>query len=326
MKRNKIILIVVLAVAILACGAVGWLLIKSIVDKTEAETQRDLDSSALTKIYTSKVFPSDENIERVKADQKDLEAWLVSIAEQLHKGDLAEVQLTPATFKQGLQGTVRALSQQPGNKNGKIVTPNFHFGFDQYLGESNELPKPEDVQRLSIQLGMIEQICRELFAAKVLSLDAIKRETFDSTTASAEQSQQSRATGRRRARSLSDEGQDNAQDETRVNQVEIPEGLVSKEVFTFEFTAAPDAFISALNKLSSMDLFVVIAESSFVKTGDQLEKLEQKTKASVDTGVAKKISEMNHYERTITDPLSDLPVSVKLVLNVYSFKGVKEQL
>ncbi len=323
MKRNKIILIVVLAVAVLVCGAVGWLLVKSIMDKSVAEEQRNRDFSALTKIYKSRVFPSPENIERVKADQKDLEEWLTSVADQLHKGDLPEVKLSPATFKQNLQGTVRALSRQPGIKDGKIVASDFHFGFDQYLGESNELPEAGNVPRLSIQLGMIEHICRELFDAKILSLDAIKREEFDSATAAVENAAQARPVNRRKRRpTKKQKGTETTQPQMVANQVEIPDDLVAKENFTFEFTATPEAFVSALNKLSSMDLFVVIAESSFVKTGDQLEKLEQKPRAGVDAVAVKKLSEMDHYERTITNPVSDLPVSVKLVLNVYSFKGV----
>lgn len=322
MKRNKIILIIVLAVAVLACGAVSWLLIKSIRDKSAAKEQRDSDFAALTKIYKNKVFPSPENIERVKADQKDLEEWLGSISEQLHKGDFPEVKLTSATFKQRLQGTVRELSKQPGIKNGKVVSADFHFGFDQYLGESNKLPKPGDVPRMTIQLDMIDQVCKQLFDAKILSLDAIQREAFDSV-AVAEQPQQSRAPSRRRRRPSNKNRQRNAPQRTTVaNQVQIPDGLVTKEEFTFEFTATPEAFVAALNELSSMDLFVVIAECSFAKTGDQLEKMVQKPKTGVDGVAVKKLSDMDRYERTITDPASDPPVSVKLVLNVYSFKGV----
>ena len=322
MKRNKIILIIVLAVAVLACGAVGWLLIKSIMDKSAAKEQRNSDFTALTKIYKNKVFPSPENIERVKADQKDLEDWLASVSAQLHKGDLPEQNLTSATFKQKLQGTVRELSKQPGIKNGKVVSADFHFGFDQYLGESNKLPKPDDVPRLAIQLGMIDQVCKQLFDAKILSLDAIKREVFDSAEVAAEQPQQNRPPSRRSRRPSNRNKKNTPERKSVANQVDIPEGLVSKETFTFEFTATSEAFVAALNKLSSMDLFVVISESSFAKTGDQLEKLAQKPKTGVDGVAVKKLAEMDHYERTVTDPASDMPVSVKLVLDVYSFKGV----
>ncbi|MFO7936814.1 MAG: Amuc_1100 family pilus-like protein [Kiritimatiellia bacterium] len=322
-KRNKIILIVLLSVAVLACGAVAWQMIKAAGEKSEAEEQRNRDFNSLKQIYNSEVFPSPENIQRVKDDQKQLEEWLESISSQLHKGDLSESNHTPATFKRELQQTVRELSEQPGIKNGKIVAANFHFGFEQYLGESNQLPKSDDVPRLARQLGMIEKISKELFDAKILSLDSISREKFDDAeTAAADTSR--RQPSRRRRRPVSSNKDESVQEESLADRVvEIPEGLVSKEEFTFEFIATPEAFISALNKLTAMDLFVVVSETGFNKTGDQLKKVDEITQEKKPDGVAaRKLSEMNHYERTVTDPVSDPPVSVKLVLEVYSFKGV----
>lgn len=325
MKRNKLIFIIFLVVAVLACGAVGWLLIKSIMSKSEAYNQRNDDYARVKKIYRAKVFPSRENIERVKEHQKELETWLTTVGEQLHKGDLPEETLTPATFKQNLQNTVRALSRQPGIRKGKVVNPDFYFGFDQYLGESNQLPKREDVPRLTTQLRMIEMISRELYSARILSLDLIKREAFDDVAALAAENpkRENRPSRRRRNRPSSHSEQQAEQPTTVAKQVHIPKGLVEKESFTFEFTATSEAFVAALNKLSSMDMFVVIVENSFTKTADQLKKLEEKPKTGLEDGAAvKSLAEMSHAERTITNPNQDPPVSVKLVIDVYTFKGV----
>jgi hypothetical protein len=322
MKRNKLILIILLVVAVLACGAVGWLLIQSIISKTAAYNQRNDDYAKVKKIYRAKVFPNPENIDRVKEQQKELEAWLASVGEQLHKGDLPDENLTPATFKQNLQKTVRSLSRQPGIRNGSVVKQDFHFGFDQYLGESNQLPKREDVARLTTQLGMIETISRELYSAKILSLDAIKRDAFDDAAVVTEE-EPNRDDRRRRNRPPSNSGQKVEQPQSVAKQVHIPDGLVEKESFTFEFTATAESYVAALNKLSSMDMFVVIVESTFAKTGDQLKKLDEKPKSGIEDAVdKKKLSDMSHAERAVTNPSQDHPVSARLVIDVYTFKGV----
>ena len=321
MKRNKIISIVVLSVTILACGFVGWLLIKAIMDRNEAERQRNNDFTALKKIYAAKVFPSPENIERTVQDQKDLENWLKETAVLLHKGDIPESSLSPATFKQKLQASVRQLSNQPGIRKGKVVMPDFHFGFEQYLGESDALPKSEHVQRLTKQLSMIELISGELFAAKILALDTVGREVFETETPEVEEDTGSTSRRRRDRNKPSDSAQNAAP--AAVARLQIPDGLVGKERFTFEFTATAEAFVDVLNKLAATDLFVVVAESTFQKTDDQLKAMETKPGVGMEeSGLKKDHAKLSYAERTVTHPRTDPPVKVKLVIDVYTFEGV----
>jgi hypothetical protein len=321
MKRSKIISIIVLSVTVLSCGFVGWLLIKAVVDKNAAERARNDDFSQLTKIYRGKVFPSRENIEQIKEDQKELEQWLATTAELLHRGDLPESSLTPATFKQKLQAAVRQLSRQPGIRRGRVVAQGFNFGFDQYLGESDSLPDKDHVARLDRQLGMIELVSQELYAAQILALDSVGREVFDVASAVAEEPESGRRPNRRRAPAGGAETQPTDK-KFAAAQLDIPDGMVSKERFTFEFTATPEAYIAALNRLAAMDLFVVVAESSFQKTGDQLKVMDEKPKSLEDGSQQKEHAQKSYAERTVTNPKLDPPVSVKLVVDVYTFEGV----
>lgn len=182
MKRNKIILIASLAITVVVCAFVGWLLITTALEKKAAYDQRNSAFEGLTRIYNAKVFPDKENIARTKENQAELEGWLTSVSNLLHKGDLPHEELTPAAFKQRLQTAVRKLSSEPGMVKGKIVMPDFHFGFGQYLGESDSLPQSVHVPRLNAQLCIIEKICNELFAAKIHSIESITRENFESST------------------------------------------------------------------------------------------------------------------------------------------------
>jgi len=318
MKRNRIIMIALLAMTAIVCAFVGWLLISAALEKKAAYDSRNQSFEALSRIYKAKVFPDVQNIERTKANQVELQGWLLSVSNLLHKGDLPVEELTPAAFKQSLQASVRNLSKEPGTKSGKVVLPSFHFGFDQYLGESDSLPQPAHVARLTAQLRIIEKICSALYDAKIQSIETIRRENFES--AAVQEQEQPQSSGGRRKRSAAGGGS-----ESESAAVEEPaSGYFEKQQFTFEFVATPASFVEALNGLASTELFIVVAETSFVKTGDQLQGLIMGAgKKPADEGaVPKDPATMTHVERMITNPDIDPPVKVTLVIDVYSFKGV----
>jgi len=316
MKRNKIIMIASSVITILVCGFVGWLLISASLTRKSEYNERNASFASLANIYKSKVFPSEENIERTKANQKELEGWLLNASNILHQGDLPAEQLTPSAFKQDLQAAVRKLSGHAGSKKGKIVLPVFHFGFDQYLGESDSLPQMDNVPRLTSQLRIIEKVCNELYAANITSLESIKREVFESAKTEEVRPEENS----RRRRSSSNK---NSSGSNKTVQEDNSSDYFSKQRFTFEFVATPAAFVEVLNKLASTDLFIVVAETSFVKTGDQLAVLQAGAKKDDAEGVVKKDpATMTHVERMITNPDIDPPVKVTLTIDVFSFKGV----
>jgi len=315
MKRHKIILIVCGIVLAAVCLGAGWLLFTALSAKSAAAVERNQAYEELQRIYRSKVFPSGENIARVGEDQKALEAWLATASNLVHKGDLCIDHKSPTGFKQVLQATVRELSVHPGANQGKIVAAGFNFGFDKYLGQSDSLPASEHVDRLAAQLAVIEKICKELYAANILELKAVTRETFDEV--SAEQPREETSSRRRRRR-------DDAA--AAPAAVRTESGYFSKQRFTFEFLARPSAFIEALNRLAALDLFVVVAEIEFRKTGDLLAQRNAAKKESADkAGDGKPAADpatLKHVERIVTDPELEPPVSVKLDVDVYSFEGV----
>ena len=87
--------------------------------------------------------------------------------------------------------------------------------------------------------------------------------------------------------------------------------------------ASAAAYVESLNKLASTDLFIVVSETTLNKTGDQLARLISGASAEQEPGAEKKEpATMSHVERMVTNPDLNPPVRVKLVLDVYSFKGV----
>lgn len=330
MKRHHLILIVCGSLMALVCLGVGWFLFSALGAKNKAAKTRNQAYEELRQIYGAKVFPNDENIKRVKEDEKALAAWLVPASNVVHKGDLSVGQESPTGFKKLLLDTVRSLSNQPGGVAGKAVASGFNFGFDRYLGESVTLPSADQVDRLTRQLFVIETICKELYAAKIVSLDGVARETFEEKDA-AEKAQEERpaANRPRNRRSRSDASRSTRGASVAHAESSASSDLFSKQRFTFQFKARPDAFVDVLNRLAAMDLFVVVAETEIRKTDDPLVKPaaaaaeSTKKKGSSPFGAAAvESATIPHAQRIVTDPELDAPVSVKLDIDVYSFEGV----
>jgi hypothetical protein len=325
MKRQQLILIILAVLTVGVCLGAGWFLVSAWMANKEAASVRNADYAAVQKIYRGKVFPDPDTIARVKEDQKALESWLATASNLLHQGDLHIESKSPTGFKQTLQATVRALSARPGAANGRIVAPGFLFGFDQYLGESDSLPAPEHVDRLTGQLTIIERLCNELCEAGVLEIKAVQRETFDAQTEAGgpDRSQEASSSRRRRRR---DEPQ--AQEAVAPAARKAASGeFFSKQRFSFEFLARPPAFIGALNRLAAMDLFVVVAEAEFRKTDDPIGRHDTRKKegaASAADAATKEVdlATIPHADRIVTDPDLDPPVNVRLNIDVYSFEGV----
>ncbi len=322
MKRQQLVLVIFGVLMAAACLATGWFLFSAMMEKNAAAEARNQAYAEVQGIYGGKVFPSAETIARVNADQKALEAWLVNASNVVHEGELRVEAKTPTGFKQTLQATVRALSAHPGAANGKIVASGFHFGFDKYLGESDSLPSTEHVDRLTRQLTIIEMLCKELYAANILELKTVTRETFEEQALPGQPGSEPQPASRRRRR------RDEASAPAPVAPVRETAGYFSKQRFTFEFLARPTAFITALNRLAAMKLFVVVAETEFRKTDDPLAKRAVKKREGAAPGqggggeAAVDPATLTHAQRLVTDPNLEPPVNVKLDIDVYSFEGV----
>jgi hypothetical protein len=329
MKRHQIVLIVCGSFFALVCLGAGWFLFSAMCVKNAAAETRNDAYGELKKIYNAKVFPSDENIARVKADEKALETWLNTVSNLVHKGDLHIEKESPTSFKQMLQSTVRSLSAQPGAVNGKIVPSGFNFGFDKYLGESDSLPTQEHVDRLARQLKMIELICKELYSSKIMSLEKVERETFDEAQTDEQRQKRPEDTGKKRRNNKKDNASSRAAKALATGASEQPGEFYSKQRFTVVFKARPDAFAEALNRLAAMEMFVVVAETSFQKTDDPLTKRDAKkaekkkdTSSALGGVAAVDPASVPHAERIVTDPELESPVTVELAIDVYSFEGV----
>ena len=321
MSRQKVMMIVFGSVTGLLCMVAGVFVVLAISSANEAETQRNSLHDELQQVFQSKMFPSEENVKRVQEDQKALETWLNNVSNDLHVSEspVDEAQ-TPVRFKQVLQNTVRSLIADP-RAHKTVIASDFKFGFDKYLGESDSLPNKEHVVRLSQQLAVIQTLADALLSCKINKLERIGREMFDDADADKDKPQETG--GRRRAR------QNTAQQPQKQAVVKSAEAsdLYTKQQFVLEFQARPTEFAQVINRLASMDLFVVVSEVEFQKIDDPMTQREQRKKETAkkrtdDTEKKVDLAKVPHSERIVSEPTLDPPVRVKVTLDVYTFTGV----
>ncbi len=315
------------AVLGVACLVLGALFFMALSTSSGAAEQRDQAYGQLKALYQAKVFPSDANIKRVKEDQVLLEAWATEASNVLSRAAIRVEDLTPVRFKHELQKTVRELVAVKSPA-GNFVMPDFKFGFDRYLGDSDSLPQGGDVAQLAQQLKLIHLVVRELYAANIGKLTAVERDVFEADAADKKQGGSSVAS-RRAAAAARRPGQNLATGDGAVEtdaMSPVLSSMLTRQKFTFGFQAKPAALIATLNRLAAMDAFLVVSGVEFVKAEDSILIAEQRkkdaAKAAEEVKASASTAKAPPVDRTVTDPGREPPLNVKLSVDVYLFKGV----
>jgi hypothetical protein len=310
MKRKQIMVFAVSAVVALLCAWSVWRLVSELGDAKAAEQKRNSARGQLDGIYKLKPFPNDANRKQAAADRDAMHAWLNALGALLVDTNAAAA-LSPSLFMQNLQQDMRELSALSSGSSAKLVPDGFAFGFDRYFGTDGRMPEPEDVPRLSLQLKMTDRICRELAAAGILSLTAIRREEFESGSVKAEDSAPDAGARRPRRRPAAAGASPKAV---------LAAKQSTRHHFVVEFVARKNAAFDTLNRLAAMDLFVVVTEITIRKTMDDLKAAPPApTEADKTKG---KVVPPDLNQRVIAGPFVDPPMNVRIELDVHVFEGV----
>lgn len=329
-NRQKGIVIGLGAALGVACLGIGVLFFMALSTSQEAAEQRDLAYEQLKSLYQSKIFPKPENIKRMKDDQVALEAWATEVSNLLAKASVKVDDLTPVRFKQELQKTVRELAGAKSAAGKPYVAPDFKFGFDRYLGDSDSLPQTADVAQLAQQLNLIQALVRELYAANIAKLTSVEREVFE---ADAAEKTGVRPRPTRPTSAFKKPGQNPASGATpTVSDTMNPvlSAMLARQKLTFGFQAKPSALMGALNRLAAIEnTFAVVSGVEFTKTEDSVMLAEERKKAAAkaaedaraSSAAAAAVSDATR-DRVVTDPEREPPMNVTLSVDVYLFKGV----
>jgi len=316
MKRKQIIVVAVSAGVALFCAWSVWRLVREMTDAAAAEQQRNAARSQLEGMFQLKPFPSEANRKRAMDDSAKMKAWIDSLGALLVDAQ-APTSLSPQLFMQNLWEKMNELAQLPSGGGARLAPDDFAFGFDRYRRVADgRAPEPEDVPRLSLQLKMIDRICRELSAAGVLSLTSIQRDQFE-------------VRGAKPADDLPDTGRGRPGRRPQKTAVPAPsKGAVPVERsvrhrFTFEFTARQNAVCEVLNRLAAMELFVVVSDVAIRKSADDLKMAPVAVAADGAGGKeTPRSNTLDAMQRVVAGPLIDPPLNVRIDLDVHVFEGV----
>ncbi len=312
---------------LIALAAVLYL---SVSNMAAAHKARDKAYSDFEAYYRKPVFPNRENIDIRKADIASIDAWTTNALARIQKGDIEIKDETIVGFKTRLQEDVRTLA---GTSGAQRVKPGLTFGFDYYLGLTNEMPREENIPRLARQLAYIDQIARILFTAGITQLTSVTREEFDRTPAAGDDS--SPRSTRRTRRPSYDDAETTTPETSTLATAPLPPPIaqqLQKETLIFEFEAGYPTLATALNDLTKADLFTAVTDlriirgktvqAAFDDRTKLLDSLHSRRKSDPPPAApATEIIGMRPQDRIVTNPETDPPLKVVMKVDVYALKG-----
>ena len=340
--KQKLTLIACGAIAGLIIIALGGLLFVQIGAMGEARNDRDAAKDSLNDYYSAEVYPSKANRDVREADAKKLNAWADAAKELLAHGLEIPQGESPSQFKDRLSETVRALNErqeQKGiEKKNSAAEPPLDYAFGRYVTQ-NEMPKEEDVPRLSAQFAVISHVATLLLDNGATKITAVTRDTFDNATDKPKEEEQPRARRSRRNR--------NAEAEKPVAATGAPvdpalaKDGVTCEHYTIKCEARYPAIAKTLNDLVQGDLFVVVTDVALARPTTVKERVDKLVKERQSARQAeqkrknrnKKADEIAAEEpaeekplfdgvppvgRLVSDPEHALPLNVTLAFDVYT--------
>lgn len=261
-------------------------------------------------------YPSADNIERMNNNLERLRKLADEIQAMLTAGQIAAEQIEPADFAPLLERTIARLTQKAA-ESGVDLPERLTLGLARYL--AGEMPAPEDVPRLVVQLKTMEAMCNLLFNARITSLISVDRQAFEA--AARTESSESPTPVRRRRAIVTEEAQ--AQ---QPGKIPLPPDnpLYQVERVTVSFRARDAVLWEVFNALAQSPIIAVVVDAQLSNTlGDKIGKPQPVSPIGGDTPAPGGIVRYpTHEERVIA---GREPIQANLIIDVYRFvKELKE--
>ncbi len=209
----------------------------------------DLVSSmrTLERLENREPYPAEENVERLRRNRAAMELMLNDLIAELGRGQVEAERMERAEFPTLIERTILRLYDEARAANTRLPE-RFTFAFERYaLGA---LPSVDHIPRLTVQVRMVERLCRMLFESGVSEIISVERTAFD-----LERPDEPDPTVRRRT--AVEPAAPAVRDFTELEPREDRD-LYSKERFVLEFFSTDPALWRVLNSMASDDMFVVV--------------------------------------------------------------------
>ncbi len=220
-------------------GALSWELRKAVAVQKTVEADLAAQQQLFQSLQNKKPFPSQENIQKVKADFEKLQSLNLRLQQHLaQKVIQPPVAQSEIDFAQFLSRTVESLGDQAMGDRAvpKLIVPdNYKFGFSRY---ANVLPcrdpsikKEECLELLGKQVVIVQKLTHLMITNGISELVYIRRAEIEPG---------------------------NNDDALKVARNTDPRGLYTTLPFEIKFASGPDEFQRFANSLTHADWFIAI--------------------------------------------------------------------
>ena len=255
LSKNQIVMLAIGGVALVASAVLGYLAFSAYSAKSEAADAAESDSAAVRALLGAAISPDTASIAAVKKNSDALAGWTEAALSTASAGDRAvEADVNEAAFKQKLVDEARALSSLPGGVEGKIVKPDFAFGFPDFV-TGDKLPEKEKLPQLQRQWADIRTTVELLAGCGIVEISRIEPVLAKQPQAG---EQQKDAKSNRRQR--------------RRRDAEEEKPAYTEEKYAIDFRAKPAALVKVVNALATSQRFFVVETLDFAREGDMIGK------------------------------------------------------
>jgi len=317
MNRTQVILAAIGGVAVVGALVLGYLIwdaasVRS--EKTEA-----LDAALSSAKGILKKLPVKAESAALAVYRENAAAygdWRGEAERLAARGDLVFEATTPAVFKTTIVHEARQLSSLPGCEGGKLVKPDFPFGFRDYtVGGALPPDNPADLKRLQREWNDVSSVIRTLaecggtrMAIDDVRMGKVKAAEAEEPAPSAKSNKRNRNKAKAKAQA---KAQSQAKEAAKAESASGP----AITAFAVDFRTTPAALVKALNAFATGPRFIVVDSCTFVRERDALaEALGGDSKRGETRKGKDEVS-----SPFVTDPATAPLLKVTMSFSVYDF-------
>ncbi len=254
---NNKFLTALLAIVLVCTGGLGYLVAGAAARFTTISSKYDEQAAELKRLSDLPLYPSEENLKRLKQQKDEFERDLGQLKEEISKLVPEEKTITANNFQAELRERVAAFAKK-AKEAGTKLPEDFYLGFEAY--SSGPPRNDEAATALLRQLQVVESTLDLFVTAGVSAITAVKREPLqeESTAAPA-------PTGAQAKPAKPAAG----------GQAVPPAKLVIRSPFTVSVIADHSRIRRAINDVVKLPYFVVTRNIQLVNTMKEPPKREE---------------------------------------------------
>ena len=253
-SKNQIVMLSIGGVSLVVSAVLGYLAFDAYSAKSEAAESSESNAAAVRALLGAAISPDPASVAAVNKNRDALAGWTEAAVSTVAAGDrVIDADVNEAAFKQKLVDEARALSELPGGVGGKIVKPDFSFGFPDFV-TGDKLPEKEKLPQLQRQWADIRTLVETLQACGIVELVRIEPTLVKQPTVA---EQQPKETKKKKRKKKADEEAKPAYTEER---------------YAIDFRAKPAALVKVVNALATSQRFIVVESLDFTRESDMIGK------------------------------------------------------